>query len=92
MAKDKHVVAPGCAVVTKKGVIGPGEEIKETDLATPENFPKLVEKKKIIKDSKYVNDEDAVFKAPEIKKEEPKKEKKTDNAKENKTQGATKKD
>jgi hypothetical protein len=78
MAEKKYKIGAGKALCTLEGLKGPGEEVKKEHLKTPENFDELVEKKIIVEDAKYIENEDAQYKAPEVKaKKTTKKTKKT---------------
>ena len=93
MSKE-YVIAAGKAVITKKGVMGPGEEIKPEDLQTPENFNLLIEKKRIVVKTSFVKTEESDYRAPDVKEEvsEVKEEKKKEDKAKPKIGGAKKSD
>jgi len=77
--EDKHVIAAGKSVCTLRGVLGPGKPVEKKDIKVPENFEKLIEKKIIVAEKDYTDNDDSMFRAPE-KKEEKAPEKKEEKA------------
>lgn len=68
--KYDHVVAYGKAIITKRGVLGPGSEIECNDLANPENFELLKKKQRVIEKKSFVNNDDAQYRKEDLKTDE----------------------
>lgn len=90
MENDIYVVAEGKALSTLRGILGPGEEVKEEDIKTKSNFEALIRRGKIIEKQNYKDNEDSQFRAPE-KKAKNKKEPEPEKTKQETSQGAKKK-